>query len=182
MIKILAIGGSNSKKSINTVLATHIASEVADAEVTVLNWGDFALPLFGVDLQNDIGIPDAAHHFINLLKNTDAIVLSVAEHNGNITAAFKNLWDWASRIEQKLWMNKPMFLASTSPGGRGAQSAFETIQKILPHYGGNVVARMSLPLFNENLKAGKIQDEELQKVFQTQLELFATALDSTKNS
>lgn len=182
MIKILAIGGSNSKKSINTAFATYIASQVADAEVTVLNWEGITLPLFGVDLQDEIGIPEAAQDFLNQIKEADGIVLSVAEHNGNITAAFKNLWDWASRLEQKVWMNKPMFLASTSPGGRGAKSAIETIEKIMPHYGGNVVARMSLPLFNENLKAGKIQDDELQNIFHTQLELFAAALNSTKNS
>lgn len=180
MIKILAIGGSNSKTSINKVFAQHIASQVDGAEVTALDWDLLQLPLFGVDLQAETGIPQAVKDFLQQIKDSDAIVLSVAEHNGLITAAFKNLWDWTSRIEQKLWMNKPMFLASTSPGARGAQSAFESTQKILPHYGGNVVARMSLPIFNDNLKDGKILDTQLQKMFETQLSLFRNALQNHK--
>jgi len=176
MKKILAIGGSNSKNSINTAFATHIATQIENARVTTLNWEEIALPLYGVDTEKENGIPQAAHDFIAMIKDADAIVLSVAEHNGLITAAFKNLWDWTSRIEQKLWMNKPMFLATTSPGGRGAKSAFDVMQNILPHYGGNVVASISLPLFYENLQDGTIKDEELQKVFIEQIDLFAKAL------
>lgn len=176
MKKILAIGGSNSKNSINRQFATHIATQVVGAEVITLNWEEIALPLYGVDIQNEIGIPDAAHHFLQLVKDADALVLSVAEHNGMISAALKNLWDWSSRLEQKLWMDKPMFLAATSPGGRGAKSAFDITLKILPHYGGNVVASMSLPLFHDNLKENKIQDPELHQKLTEQLALFTNAM------
>ena len=127
-------------------------------------------------MQNKIGIPEAAHYFFGQIKNADAIVLSVAEHNGNVTSAFKNLWDWTSRIEQKLWMNKPLFLASTSPGGRGAKSAFDIMQNLLPHYGGNVVASLTLPLFNDNLQGDTIIDSAKQSQLLGQLELFTKAI------
>ena len=175
MKKILAIGGSNSKTSINKQFANHIANQIAGTVVTTADIHAMKLPLFGVDVQKEIGIPQAAKDFLQQITDADAIVLSVAEHNGLITAAFKNLWDWTSRLEQKLWMNKPMFLASTSPGGRGAQSAFESTQKVLPHYGGNVVARMSFPLFHDNLQDGTVQDEELRDLLAEQISLFTQA-------
>ena len=176
MKKILAISGSNSKSSINKEFATYIASQIADTEVTVLNWENIVLPLFGVDAEKEQDIPQPAYDFLTMIKEADAIVLSVAEHNGQITAAFKNLWDWTSRLEQKLWMNKPMFLAATSPGGRGAKSAFDIMKTILPHYGGNIVASMTLPLFYENLQEDSIQDIDKQSELLKQLELLTKAM------
>ena len=51
MKKIIAIGGSNSKKSINKALATYAAQQVAGAEVIVADLNDLVLPLYGVDLE-----------------------------------------------------------------------------------------------------------------------------------
>ncbi|MFT6003496.1 MAG: chromate reductase, partial [Bacteroidia bacterium] len=112
MKKILAIGGSNSKTSINKILATHIASKIVGAEVTILDWDNLVLPLYSPDLEKESGIPEAVAAFKKQIEATDAVVLSVAEHNGNITAAFKNLWDWTSRLDPKVWMSKPLFLAA----------------------------------------------------------------------
>jgi chromate reductase len=172
MKKILAIGGSSSKTSINKTFAAHIASQLANVKVTTLNWDDAVLPLFSVDLEKIAGIPEAALQFKKQLEDTDAIVLSLAEHNGMITAAFKNLWDWTSRIDQKIWMNKPMFLAATSPGGRGGQSAFEIIKNLMPHYGGNVVASIRLPRFYQNFQEGKLVEAERQQELAEQIAIF----------
>ena len=123
MKKILAIGGSNSKTSINKTLAIHIASQIEGAAVTTIDWENLVLPLYSVDLEAKEGIPEAVVAFKKLIEETDAIVLSLAEHNGNISAALKNLWDWTSRLDPKVWMSKPLFLAATSPGGRGGMNA-----------------------------------------------------------
>ena len=57
MKKILALGGSNSSKSINTTFATYIANQLQDSEVTVFDWNEFVLPLYSPDLEAEIGIP-----------------------------------------------------------------------------------------------------------------------------
>ena len=58
MKKIIAFAGSNSKQSINKQLATYAASLVENVEVTVLDLNDFELPLYGMDYENEHGIPN----------------------------------------------------------------------------------------------------------------------------
>lgn len=161
MKKIIAFAGSNSNNSINKALATYVASQVSNVEVDVLDLNDFELPLYGIDLENEHGIPDNAHAFLDKIKSSDGIVLSLAEHNGAYSTAFKNIFDWMSRIDGELWSNKPMLLMATSPGGRGGQSVLEIAKRRFPYMGGNVVADFSLPSFGQNFSENGIVDVEI---------------------
>ncbi len=93
------------------------------------------------------------------------------------TAAFKNLWDWVSRINKKVWSDKPIFLAATSPGGRGAQSALKIIKDLMPHYGGNVIVDYSLPKFHDNFTHNGIKDEEKAQELKGKIHQFQTAIN-----
>jgi NAD(P)H-dependent FMN reductase len=177
MTCILALGGSNSSKSINRQLANYTANQVTNAEIITFDLSQVDVPLFGVDLQSQIGLPKEVETFHSLLLKCDGIVLSVAEHNGNVSAAFKNLWDWTSRIEKKVWQSKPIFLMSTSPGARGALSAFNITKQVIPFYGGHIVSEFSLPNFYENFTNKGIVNEVLKFKFDEQLALFVEALN-----
>ena len=111
MKKIVAFGASSSLNSINKDLATYTASQVPDSASIVINLIDFEMPIYSTDKEKENGIPDLAYKFKDILKNADGIVISFAEHNGVYTAAFKNIFDWISRIEKVVWYNKPMFLS-----------------------------------------------------------------------
>lgn len=161
MKKVIAFAGSNSKNSINKQLAEYAANQISNVEVEVLDLNDFELPLYGIDLENELGIPDNAHAFLDKIKKSDGIVLSFAEHNGAYSAAFKNIFDWMSRIDGKLWSDVPMLLMATSPGGRGGASVLEIAKGRFPYMGGNIVADFSLPLFNDNFSENGIKDLEL---------------------
>jgi chromate reductase len=176
MKHILAIGSSNSKASINKVLAEHIASKIENTTVNLLDWETLELPLFGVDLETKEGIPTSVTAFKEQINKADALVISLAEHNGLPTAAFKNLWDWTSRIDAKFWGNKPMFLAATSPGKRGGMGALAVIKQIMPHFGGNVITDFSLPSFYDNFKAGKITDSTLELSLGEKIALFQKSI------
>ena len=160
MKKIIAFAGSNSKTSINKQLATYAASLVDDAEVNVLDLNDYELPLYGIDIEIEHGIPDNARKFLDMIKSTDGIVLSLAEHNGAYASVFKNLFDWMSRIDGKLWSEKPMLLMATSPGGRGGATVLDVASGRFPYMGGNIVGKFSLPSFGDNFSDGKITNEE----------------------
>lgn len=162
MKNILAIGGSNSKKSINTFFATYIANQMNDVVVTTLNWEELILPLYSPDLEEEKGIPENVNYFLELIKSTDGIVLSLAEYNGSFTSAFKNLWDWSSRVEKNFWENKPMFLASTSPGGRGGIGVLSHVKSLIPHFGGNTIVDFSLPAFYDNFKNNEMHNTEIK--------------------
>jgi chromate reductase, NAD(P)H dehydrogenase (quinone) len=149
-MKIIAFGGSNSQNSINKKLATYVSHLFENYEVEVLDLNDFALPLFSVDLEKELGQPQLAKDFLAKIASADMLVVSMAENNGNYSAAFKNLYDWASRIEVKVFQQKPMLLMATSPGGRGGSSVLDIAKTAFPRYGANVMATFSLPSFNDN--------------------------------
>ena len=161
MKKIIAFAGSNSKVSINKQLAVYTASLVKNVEVSVLDLNDFELPIYGIDYENEFGIPEKTKEFFNLILSSDGIVLSLAEHNGSYASVFKNIFDWMSRIDKNVWASKPMILMSTSPGGRGGATVLESAKGTFPHLGGNIVADFSVPSFYDNFKDGKISNEEI---------------------
>lgn len=176
MKNIIAFGGSNSKKSINKELATYTAALIGEVETLVLDLNDFPLPVYGIDEETRNGIPENAQKFFNLLQNANGIVLSLAEHNGNFTVAFKNMFDWMSRINQKLWNNVPMLLMATSPGGRGGASVLSIAKNGFPHMGGDIVADFSLPNFYDNFKEGIIVDEVLKTELKEVVKKFKSSL------
>ena len=149
-MKIIAFGASNSKNSINKKLATYVSHLFENAEVEVLDLNDFAIPLFSVDLEKEIGQPQQAKDFLDKIASADMLVVSMAENNSNYTAAFKSLFDWASRINGKVFQQKPMLLMATSPGGRGGANVLEIAKNAFPRYGADIKATFSLPLFEEN--------------------------------
>lgn len=176
MKKIIAFAGSNSKTSINKQLVVYASSLVEDVEIEILDLNDFDLPLYGIDLENEKGIPDDAHRFLNLIKSSDGIVLSLAEHNGAYSTAFKNLFDWMSRIEGKTFFGKPMLLMATSPGGRGGASVLQIAQDRFPRHDANIVDVFSLPSFGNNFSEGKIINKELEAELKEKVKGFKPSL------
>lgn len=160
MKKIIAFAGSSSKTSINKKLVTYASSLLEDLDTTILDLNDYPLPVFSVDLEKE-GYPKEVSGFLNELKKADGFIVSLAEHNGNVTAAFKNILDWISRVELKLFFEKPMLLMSTSDGARAAKMAFEYGSVRFPRHGADIVATFSLPGFKDNFSEGRIMDKEL---------------------
>jgi NAD(P)H-dependent FMN reductase len=162
-MKIIAFGGSPSKNSINKKLATYAAHLFENAEVEILDLNDFQMPLFSIDIEKEIGQHELAKAFLAKIATADILVVSLAENNGNYSAAFKNVFDWCSRITGKVFQEKPMLLMSTSPGGRGGSSVLEIAKNAFPRYGGNVKATFSLPSFDANfdVENGEISNPEL---------------------
>ena len=149
-MKLLAFAGSSSKHSINKKLATYAAGLFENTEVEIIDLNDYELPLFSVDREKLIGQPPIARTFLDKIEQADVLVISVAEHNAGLTAAFKNIYDWASRQKKLVYDNKPLLLMSTSPGKHGGKNALEAAKISLEWYGGNIHATFSLPSFAEN--------------------------------
>ena len=162
-MKIIAFAGSNSQQSINKKLATYAASLFENAEVEVLDLNDFEMPLFNVDIEKEIGQHPLAKAFLEKISSADILVVYLAEHNGNYAAAFKNVFDWCSRINGKIFQEKPMLLAATSPGGRGGASVLEIAKNAFPRFGTSIKGTFSLPNFNANfdVEKGIISNVEL---------------------
>jgi chromate reductase len=154
-MKIIAFGGSPSKNSINKKLATYAASLFENADVEVLDLNDFQMPLFSVDIEKEIGQHPLAQAFLDKIASADVLVVSLAENNGNYSAAFKNVFDWCSRINGKVFQQKSMLLMATSDGKRGGASVLEIAKNAFPRYGADIKATFSLPSFSDNFDVEK---------------------------
>jgi chromate reductase len=182
-MKILAFGTSNNRQSINRTLATHAAQLIEGAIVEVLNIADFEMPIFSDEREQALGQPLEAQAFFQQIATADAIVISHAEHNGSYTAAWKNLFDWVSRIDKKVFQQKPVLLLATSPGPGGASSVLEAAVNSAPYFGANVVASVSVPSFHDNFNVaqGRLVSPEIRQELESAVQLLALELIPAKN-
>lgn len=175
-MKILGFAASTSSTSINKKLVEYSASLLPDGEVEVIDLRDYKVPPFSVDEEKN-GFPEGAKLFLEKISQSDAIICSMAEHNRNWTACFKNLFDWCSRIELKLLQNKPMFVMSTSPGGYGGQNSLTIAKNVFPGFGGDIRDTFALPKFFENFdEVNGIINGELNMELKEKLSKFRSEL------
>lgn len=174
---ILAFSASNSKKSINKKLVHYTVKQLADSNHTILDLNDFEMPIYSIDREQKTGIPELAIRFKEEIKKSDGIIISFAEHNGAYSTAFKNIFDWISRIEKNVWDEKPMFLMATAPGPHGGKSVLEIANMRFRRGNKNTIVGFSLPSFNLNFsEESGITNAELKNEFDKQLEVFEKGL------
>ena len=149
-MKVFAFAASSSKQSINKQLVIYASTFLTDAHIEIADLNDYDLPLFSEDKEKELGHPEKAQVFLNKIKNSDGLLISFAEHNGSYSVAYKNLFDWCSRINPKVFQNKPMALLACSPGARGGSSVLKTAIDSAPYFSGSVVGSASVPRFYEN--------------------------------
>lgn len=178
--KMIGFGASISTTSINKAFASYALTFFPEYEVELVDLNDYEVPLFSVDCEKE-NCPAEAKAFLAKLQEADAIICSMAEHNRNWTVGFKNVFDWCSRLDVKVFQNKPMLLLSTSPGGYGAQNSLNLAKTIFPAFGGNILTTFALPKFHENFdRTVGILDSTLLEAFKNQLDDFKSKLTEQK--
>ncbi len=176
MKKIITIGGSNSKNSINKKLAEYAGNQLENVEMISIDLNRFEMPLFSIDLELEKGFPEKAVELNKIINEVDGFIISLAEHNGAYSAVFKNTFDWLSRINSKVWRDKPMLLLATSPGTRGGKTVLEIASNRFPYHGAKIINTFSLPSFNENFKDIEIVNGDLKIELQRKIDQFAKEL------
>lgn len=176
MKKILAFAGSTSSTSINKKLAIFAAENLENLSFDSIDLRDFDMPMYSEDEEKENGFSNDVKKFSNLFDQYDGFILSLAEHNGSYTAAFKNMYDWASRVNANVFRNKPLLLMATSPGSRGGSSVLDAGITKFSRMGGKPLFSFSLPSFNDNFKDDKIVDEDLLNHLKSQVKAFENSL------
>lgn len=173
--KILAFAASNSTTSINARLAKHAAQVLqsefdAEIEIETLHLADYDMPVFSPEMEA-AGIPQEAKDFYERIGSVDGLIISFAEYNGCYTTAFKNVFDWASRIKMQIYQDKPMLMMATSLGPRGGQNVLKIASEAAPFFGGKVTSTFNFGPFaehfdeeTESLKTAKLATELTQAV------------------
>lgn len=172
-MKIFAFAGSTSSTSRNRQLVKYVLKSFKDDSINLIDLNDYEMPIFSVDREKD-GYPDEAKKFIKNIEECDAIICSLAEHNKIYAAAYKNIYDWASRIEVKVWQGKPMFLMATSTGSYGGGNVLEHAEKFYPEFGAEIKETFKLPKFDENfdVEKGEISNKTFAEELQKKIEHF----------
>ena len=175
-MKIFAFAGSNSSTSINKQLVKFVLRSFPGTEVNLIDLNDYLMPVFSVDLEKN-GFPEPAHYFLKNIEECDIVICSLAEHNRSYSAVFKNIFDWCSRINVKVFQEKPMFLMTASPGGFGGGNVMAEAHKFFPQFGADIKETFSLPKFYENFDAENgVINPELLSGLRTKIENFKKQL------
>lgn len=163
MSKILAFSGSSSSKSINQKVV-HATATMFDIPVTVIDIRDYPLPIYSSDEEEANGFPENATKLRALFSDHSGFLISSPEYNGSMPAIFKNVIDWISRMEGKIFQEKPVLLLSTSPGAMGGNTNLENLATTLvPRWGSDVVAHLSIGRFYDVFDEAnqKFTDQEI---------------------
>lgn len=159
-MKIVTFAASNSKNSINKTLvqyASQLLKEelLPDAEIELLDLNDYEMAIYSPERENDTGIPVQAQQFYQKIGAADALIVSFAEHNGFVSAAWKNIFDWMSRIDKNLWQNKPIVMLSASPGSRAGANVLATQEMLAPFFAADLRGKHGVGTWSESWDAEK---------------------------
>ena len=141
---ILAFSASNSKDSINRKLVElaierYSQRKQADTQIEFLDLNYYEMPIYSIDRERTTGIPELADEVYHKIGSADGVVVSFAEHNGTVTAAWKNIFDWMSRIETAVWQQKVLLLLAATPGKRAGAGVLG-YAKLASFFGGRIAA------------------------------------------
>lgn len=151
-MRVLAFAASTRAGSVNLTLANLLVrvAERSGATVDFAAYADFAVPVYGGDVEAADGIPAGAHAFADRVRAADAFMIVSPEYNASMPGHLKNLIDWVSRIKpQPLWGTHAL-LASASPRLTGGNRGLWALRVPLEHLGTRVFPEMfSLPAAEE---------------------------------
>jgi len=162
-MKVIAFAATSHTKSVNKQLVQYAGSLLNNTELEILDLNDYEMPLYSQDKEEEIGHPQLAKDFLVKIAESDGILISFTEHNGSYTVAYKNIFDWCSRIELKVFQGKNIVMLSTSPAASGGDIVLAAALKSAPYFGGVVLASLSIPSFYDHFDSEKqvVTHEEL---------------------
>lgn len=146
---MLVFVGSNSSKSINEQLTKAVLKEL-NVTHTFIDLKTLDIPLFSEDLEREIKSPKGIVSLKDQIEAFEHILITTNEHNGNLSAFFKNIVDWLSRADKSFLQGKKVFILSTSNGKRGGLGANESLQKMIESFGCEVYESYAFSSFSEN--------------------------------
>lgn len=186
--KVLAFAASNSTTSINARLVT-CASQLLQTEfdkrveIETIHLTDYDMPVYSPE-REALGIPEAAKDFYARIGAADGLIISFAEYNGCYTTAFKNVFDWCSRIKMQIYQDKPMLMMATSAGPRGGQNVLKIASEAAPFFGGNVTSTFNFGPFAEHFdtETDSLKTPELYADLKEAIAAFYEGLNTSANA
>ena len=129
------------------------------------------MPIYSGERHEELGILEPAQRLFDKIGSVDAVIVSFAEHNGSYTAAWKNIYDWMSRIDMAVYQGKKVAMFAVTPGPRGGGGVLGSAIPAAPFFGADLVGSLGIPMFYENFdaEAGELIDPDLRNRFEKTL-------------
>lgn len=175
-MKILALSGTNSCHSINQQLLIYLTKQIKQLSVELIPYTTFNLPIYSIDMEQFVGIPESIKCFAQQLRISDGLILSIPEHNGNVPAYFKNLIDWLSRTDRQFLSHTKVCLLVTSSQLEGGRQVLRIMSNCIHSFGGEITAQLPLSSFQHAFADGVILDPQIEMALKTQLMQFIQSL------
>ena len=115
-LNVISICGSLRKGSYNAALARALPS-LAPPGMTIKPapaWDK--MPIYNFDIQNSTGIPAEVVVWADAIRGADGVIIVSPEYNWSFPGGLKNAIDWASRLNDVPFKDKPIALQSCSGG------------------------------------------------------------------
>lgn len=153
MLKLIAIVGTNSKRSTNRQLLQYMQKHFSDkAEIELVETKD--IPVFNKPA--DRKIPAEALEIVSKIEAADGVIIGTPEYDHSIPAVLMSALAWISYGVYPL-LNKPVMITGASYGTLGSSRAQLQLRQILnaPEIKANVLPdefllSHSLQAFNSN--------------------------------
>ena len=172
--RIAVFAGSSRRASFNRLLAAEAAEMAADAgaEVSLVELGDYPLPIYNGDLEAEHGLPENAAKLKTLFAEQHGFIICSPENNASVSSLLKNTIDWCSRkggppgVEP--FAGKVAALLAASPGAFGGVRGLVSLRAILQPLGVTALAQQyTLSRAHEAFDAdGALKDPAVQQAVQ----------------
>ena len=137
MLKLIAIVGTNSKRSTNRQLLQYMSKHFADkAEIELVEIKD--IPMFNKPA--DRNVPELISEIAEKIDAADGVLIGTPEYDHSIPAVLMNALAWLSYGIYPL-LNKPVMITGASYGTLGSSRAQLQLRQILnaPEIKANVL-------------------------------------------
>jgi len=115
-LDVLVVCGSLRRGSYNAALARMLPA-LAPPGLALRPASSFEkFPIYNLDLQNSSGFPAEVNAWADAIRAADALIIVSPEYNWSIPGGLKNAIDWASRMKEQPFRDKPVALQSAAPG------------------------------------------------------------------
>ena len=145
----------------------------AGADVTVIHLRELPLPVYDGDLESESGLPENVRTIKALMKAHQGFLIASPENNSTMSAALKNIIDWASRpdgdeTQLECFKDKTAVIMAASPGALGGLRGLNHLRAVLTSIGVLVLPdQKALPKVHEALDGnGALTDAAQQSAIE----------------
>jgi chromate reductase len=183
-LNVLVICGSLRKGSFNASVARALPA-LAPPELALTPAPPFGnFPLYNVDVHNASGVPADVTAWCDAIRAADGVIIVSPEYNWSIPGGLKNAIDWASRLKEVPFKDKPVALQSASGGQVGGARMQYHLRMSLTQVDAilfgkpEVFVNFAAKKIDE--KTGDLTDEPTKDIIKQQLAAFAKFIAKMK--